>query len=122
MYKLYNITKEKSNIRGFWIDKNGKIFRDKIKIEFLPYKRFLINRKMLFESGEKSVFYVLEYTFKNNIAYIESASGEAETLRHCITWQEKHLRPSLVKILLKLHGGLTIFKNENDYIIEIWKE
>jgi len=121
MYKLYTITKEKSKIRGFWQDKSGKIFRDKIAFQYLNYTDFKLAREKLFASGEKAVFYVLEYTYKNNLAYIESANGDAEALRHCITWQEKKLRPSLVKILLALHGGFTVYKNEKGFLIELWK-
>ena len=116
MYKLYSITKEKSFIRGFWKDKSGKIFVDKIKIQFLPYKRFLINRKMLFDNKENAIFYC-----KGNKAFVENVNGKLEILRHRITWQENNLKPSLVKALLVQHGGLTVFKNENGYTIEIWK-
>lgn len=121
MYKLYTITKEKSKIRGFWQDNNGKIFRDKIALQYLNYNDFKIAREKLFASGEKAVFYVLEYTYKNNLAMIEGANGESEALRHCITWQEKKLRPSFVKALLCQHNGLTIHKNENGFLIELWK-
>jgi len=122
MYKLYTITKEKSKIRGFWQENGkGKIFRDKIAPQYLNYTDFKIAREKLFASGEKAVFYVLEYTYKNNMAYIESANGEAQALRHCITWQEKHLRPSLIKTLLFQHGGFTVYKNEKGFKIEIWK-
>jgi hypothetical protein len=121
MYKLYTITKEKSKIRGFWRDENGKIFRDKIAIKYFNYNDFKIAREKLFASGEKAVFYVLEYTYKSDFAYIESASGEAQALRHCITWQEKKLRPSFVKALLCQHNGLTIFKTEKGFTLELWK-
>ena len=117
MYKLYTITKEKSFIRGFWKDKSGKIFVDKIKIQFLPYKRFLINRKMLFDNKENAIFYCI-----GNKAFVENVNGKLDILRHRITWKEKRLRPSLIKEVLKQNGGLTIFKNENDYTLSIWKE
>ena len=115
MYKLYSITKEKSDIIGFW-QENGKIYIDKIKIENLSGEALYFAKKALFASGEKAVFY---RDFEN--AIIESASGEKEVLSHCITWQENNLKPSLVKALLVQHGGLTIFKNENSYTLEIWK-
>ena len=117
MYKLYSITKEKSKIRGFWQDKNGKIYRDNIQIKFLPYKRFLINRKMLFDNKENAIFYCI-----GNKAFIENVNGKMETLNHKIMWHENNLKPSLVKALLVQHGGLTIFKNENSYTLEIWKD
>jgi hypothetical protein len=116
MYKLYSITKEKSKIRGFWKAENGKIYIDKIKIENLSGEALYFAKKALFASGEKAVFY---RDFEN--AIIESASGEKEVLRHCITWEENKLKPSLVKILLALHGGFTVYKNEKGFLIELWK-
>ena len=119
MFKLYTIAKEKSKIRGFWQENGkGKIYIDKIKIENCENPKEL-NKKInfLFSQGEKACF----YTAKNE-AFIESANGKLESLRHCITWKENKLRTSLVKALLAQHGGLTIHKNENGYIIELWKE
>ena len=122
MYKLYSVTKSKTNVLGFWKDENGKVFSDKIKIEFYNYDDFKIARKKLFAIGEKAIFYVLEYTYKNNIAYIENENGESKTLRNCITWNEKKLRPQFIKELILQHNGVTIYKNENDFTFEIWKE
>jgi hypothetical protein len=117
MYKLYSITKEKSKIRGFWRDENGKIYIDKIKIENCENSQSLNEKsKALFLQGEKAVFYSAI-----NGAFIESASGKLEFLRHKITWQENKLRPSFVKELLKQNGGLTIYKEKNGFKIEIWK-
>jgi hypothetical protein len=119
MYKLYTITKEKSGIRGFWKAENGKIYRDKITIEnYLSGLELYHAKKALFALGEKAVFYLAD---KINSAIIENENGKKDFLRHKITWNENKLRPSLVKALLFQHGGLTIFKNENDYTIEIWK-
>ena len=118
MYKLYSITKEKSKIRGFWQENGkGKIYIDKIKIENLSGEALYFAKKALFASGEKAVFY---RDFES--AIIESASGEKEVLRHCIKWQEKTLRPSLVKALLVQHNGITVHKNENGFTLELWKE
>lgn len=116
MIKLYTIAKKKTGILGLWQDKEGKVYRDKIDIKNLDYVQFSVEGNKLFLSGEKAIFYILD-----NTAYIESVNGEKEILKHCITWQENKLRPSLVKALLVQHGGLTIFKNENDYTIQIWK-
>ena len=120
MYKLFSVTKSKTNVLGFWKDESGKIFRDKIRIvENLNGLKLYCAKKVLFSQGEKSVFYIAE---KLNTAIIENVNGQKQYLKHCITWKEKKLRPSLVKMLLELHGGLTIFKNKNDYILELWKE
>jgi len=117
MYKLYSITKEKSKIRGFWQDKSGKIYIDKIKIENCENSQSLNEKiKALFLQGEKAVFYS-----DINGAFIESASGKLEFLRHKITWHEKRLKASLVKALLVQHGGFTVYKNEKGFSIELYK-
>jgi hypothetical protein len=117
MYKLYTIAKKKTNVCGFWRDENGKIFRDKIAIKYFHYKGFSLARKKLFAQGEKAIFYVY-----GKEAIIESANGKSETLRNCITWNEKRLKASLVKALLVQHNGLTIYKTENGFTIELWKQ
>lgn len=116
MIKLYTIAKGKTGILGLWQDKEGKVYRDKIDIKNLDYVQFSVEGNKLFLSGEKAIFYILD-----NTAYIEDEKGNKTILKYCITWNEKRLRPSLVKALLAQHNGLTIFKNENDYTIQIWK-
>jgi hypothetical protein len=117
MYKLYTITKEKSKIRGFWKAENGKIYIDKIKIKpFSNYVKFQKGIEKLFSQGEKAVFYE-----KIGMAFIEAENGSLEKLPYKIAWQEKKLRPSLVKILLALHGGFTVYKNKKGFLIELWK-
>ena len=119
MYKLYSVTKKKTGILGLWKDENGKVFRDKIKIvKNLNGLKLYCAKKALFANGEKSVFYIAE---KLNTAIIENENGQKQYLRHRITWKEKRLKASFVKLLLELHGGLTIFKNKNDYTLSIWK-
>jgi len=122
MIKLYSINKKKTEILGLWRDENGKIFRDNIEIKNLDYVQFLVEGNKLFLSGEKAIFYVLENVYNKNYAYIENEKGERQTLRNCITWQEKKLRPQFIKELILQHNGVTIFKNENGYTLELWKE
>lgn len=124
MYKLYTIAKKKTGILGLWQDENGKIFRDKINQILIPdfdIGQLNIKKRKLFLQGEKAIFYVSQYTDKPKQAFIEHINGKIETLRHCITWKENKLRPSLIKALLVQHNGLTIYKNKNDYTLEIWK-
>lgn len=114
MFKLYTVTKKKTKILGLWKDKE-KIYRDRIKIKSfnaMPRKEIA----ELFSQGEKAVF----YTWGCNAICLYSDYTKT-IFSHCITWKEKKLRLSLVKALLVQHGGLTIYKNENDYTIEIWK-
>ena len=122
MYKLYTIAKKKTGILGLWQDKKGRIYRDKIKIKtFSDYgknwvEKWQLAKDKLFIAGEKAIFYVYE-----NKAYILTIEGKRQVLHHRITWKEKRLKASFVKLLLELHGGLTIFKNKNDYTLSIWK-
>jgi hypothetical protein len=118
-YNLYTVTKEKTKILGLWKDnESGKIFRDNIVIKNLSGENLYKEKKALFSSGEKAVFYILENL---KIAIIENENGQKEVLQNCITWTRKNLRPSLVKFLLHEYNGVTIFKNQNGYILEIWK-
>jgi len=115
MYKLYSISKEKTDILGLWKD-NNKIYRDNIIIKDIPLINKQWENQALFDNGEKSIFYV--YGKK---AYCESKEGKIDILKHRITWKEKRLRHSFIKELLKQNNGLTIFKNKNDYTLELWK-
>lgn len=119
MIKLYTVTKEKTGIIGLWKDKGGKVFVDRIKIKEVPFILDLcFEKKKLFRQGEKAVFYS-ENIY--NTATIESKEGSKDILKHCLIWQEKNLKVSMIKYLLNHHGGLTIFKELNGYKIEIWK-
>ena len=116
MIKLYCIVKNKTDILGLWKDEKGKIYFDNIEIKNLDYNHFSIEGNKLFLSGEKAIFYILD-----NKAYIEDEKGNRTILRHRITWKEKKIEASFIKLLLELHGGLTVFKNKNDYTLSIWK-
>lgn len=117
MYNLFTISKKKTYILGLWQDEKGRVYRDKIKIVICKNPKEL-NREILtlFNKGEKAVFYKAD-----NIAYIESKEGKIEALKHCIKWHENKLRPSFIKALLNQHNGLTIYKAEKGYTLEIWK-
>jgi hypothetical protein len=117
MYNLYTVTKKKSNILGLWKDKSGKIYRDKIKIIQIK-NHFLLNAyiEKMINDGEKEVFYSI-----NNLAFTESKIGLENCFCHKITWKEKKLKPSYVKELLKIHNGITIYKENHYFKIEIWK-
>lgn len=117
MFKLYSVTKEKTNCKGFWKDNKGKIFVDNIQPKILSGEALYFEKKALFANGEKAVFYILENL---KIAIIENENGQKEVLENCITWTRKNLRPSLVKFLLHEYNGITIFRNENGYTLEAW--
>lgn len=124
--QLYTVTRKKTDIVGLWKDNNGKIYRDNIIIkEYISYVKFQRAIGKLFSLGEKAVFYIV-----NGIAAIEYAPGAApgpreeskiEYLVNCIRYNEKNLKASYIKTLLKNHAGITIFRNKGCYTIEIWK-
>jgi len=117
MYKLYTIAKKKTGILGLWKDKE-KIYRDKIKIKNCStYRKLQLNIKKLFDNGEKAVFYNSHF-----YCTIESKEGIKTLLSKRITWQEKKLKASFIKLLLSQHGGLTIFKEKQGFTFDIWKE
>ena len=116
MYKLFNIANHKTNIKGFWLDK-GKVCIDNIVIKnYAGINLFNSNKKHLFRQGEKEVFYI-----KSDKAYIENMAGEVTILKHCIRYTEKHLSIKYIRLLLKQHTGLTIYRRYNQYVIEIWR-
>ena len=112
---LYTITKEKSNIKGFWQDDNKKVYIDNIKIIDYSEKAKL----ELFKSGELSVLYS-----EDNTAYIESKNGHIDVLRVKNIIHYKSINVSLIKELLSIYNGFTVYKNKtfNDFTIEIWEE
>jgi hypothetical protein len=118
MKNLYCVAKGKSDIIGFWKDDKGKIFRDKIFIKdfFNDDYAFIIAKRKLFAQGEKVVFYT-----EGSKAFIENREGKIDFLKHKITWQEKKLKPSFIKLLLSLHNGITIYRKEKTFLIELWK-
>jgi len=122
MIKLFDVVKYKTNVKGYWLNNEGKLFIDNIDIknyiECRQYKNFIAYKKYMFKIKKQlAVFYI-----KGNKAYIENRQGNIDILSHCISWKEKHITKKYIKALLFQHKGLTIYKNENDYTIEIWKE
>jgi len=111
---IYTITKEKTNIRGFWQDNNGKVYIDSIKK--VSYSNNL--KDNLFLSGELAVFYC-----DDNTAYIESKNGCIDVLRVKRVLHYQSINVSLIKELLANFNGITVYRNKtfNDYTIEIWQ-
>ena len=117
MYKIYDIIKEKSNVRGYWID-NNKLYKDNINILEVKSIRELnnIKQKLFVIKKQLAVFYL-----KFNKAFIESSNGDIQVLKHNIQYKEKHITKDYLKALLLQHGGLTVFKCKDYYIIDIWR-
>jgi len=73
MYNLYTVTKSKTNVLGLWRDENGKVFRDKIRIENCENPKIL-NEKMRLYHFSDTDFKILKPDFlgKNSFSKNES--------------------------------------------------
>lgn len=113
MKTLYTITKEKTNIKGFWQDKN-KIYIDNIKQKECTEQE----KQKLFLSGEICIFYTSE-----NEAFIEYQNNKIDVLRVKRIIHYKHINKTLIKELLNNFNGFTVYKNKTfkDYTIKIWQ-
>lgn len=113
MKTLYKITKEKTNIKGFWQDKN-KIYIDNIKqVNYSEEEK-----KKLFASGELCIF-----CCDDSMAYIEHKTGDIDMLRVKKLFHVKHITKNFILELLKVYNGFTVYKNKTfkDYTIEVWQ-
>lgn len=123
MIKLFDVVQHKTNVKGFWIDK-GKVYIDNVSIKTFNNKdsielySFNLHKQLLFKVKKQlAVFYI-----KGNKACIEDRQGNIDILSHCIRYKEKHISKAYIKALLLQHGGLTIYRHEGYYTIDIWKE
>ena len=118
MNVIYEVTKSKTNIKGFWKDESGKVYIDNIKLYPLAsVVDFESKLFLMFKQGEKAVF----VTSKQK-AFIVDDKGGFKTLSNKATLYRKTLSFNEIKNLLNENGGITIFKREDYFKIEYWKE
>jgi len=116
-YSLFNIVDYKTNIIGLWKDK-GKIYIDRIDKVNIPiihrdYLQYLINS--LLHSGQICVAY------KNVYNELVIDNGLSKTvLKNRIEHIVNKLSHNFIKELLNQYDGLTIYKLDNKYMIEIY--
>ena len=119
---LFTVTDKQTDIQGYWLDNNGKVYIDNIKL----IKYFLINNiffnariKTLFSNGEKCIFYKDIY----NHGVLQYPCGKWEVLKTRIELiQDTKPSQEYIKKLLKVNNGLTVYKiNNGQYLIEIYK-
>lgn len=112
---IYQVKKEKTNIRGFWKDESGKVYIDNIKQKAYSHEL----KRELFESGELAVFYINS----SGQGIIEDKSGDVTVLKNKFVTHYKTISKELIKGLLNFYGGITVYKNLtfNDYTIEAWQ-
>lgn len=119
-FRVFEPIKEKTDIVGFWKDEAGKVHRDNIQlyVRGLIFKEQIENKiESLFCRGEKAVFYKNPY----NEGIIEYPDGKRDILKNRIAWTQKHLNAAFIKLLLNQHGGLTVYRIKDGYLIEIYK-
>ena len=118
--KIFEVTKGRTDCRGFWKDEKGKVYKDNISL-YRPESALDFENKVndLFFKGEKAVF--VRGTSK---AFILYPDGKQEVLSKNQVFNVKrgNLRASFVKGLLRDFGGFTAYK-QGDYItFETWQE
>lgn len=119
---LFTVTDKETDIKGYWLDKNGKVYIDNIKIEkFFVIDTCYLNMRIntLFSQGEKCVFYKDIY----NYGTLRYPDGKWQVLKNRIEIIE-YGKPNdkYIAKLLEFHEGLTIYKIDNgQYLIEIYK-
>ena len=118
---LFNIVSYKTDIQGYWVD-NGKLYIDNIELKsysVINNIEFLVHIKLLFNKGEKCIFYKDIY----NQGVLRFPNGTWQILKNRIAWI-KNKKPSqeYIKELLKNNEGLTIYRLAiKKYLIEIYK-
>lgn len=120
-YRLYIPVKHKTDIRGYWQDTNGKVYRDNIVIKdyMLLNKNVMDNAiQNLFLKGEKAVLYQ-DTKGKGIIIY---SNGDRDILKNYITFTRHNITRSILKGILRLYGGCTIYKVNSHYLIEVYKK
>jgi hypothetical protein len=121
---VFDIVKEKTNIRGYWKDESGKIYRDYI-IEFSPSSFVEMDNKLLdlFFKGEKAVFVKGE---KESFVLYPGVIGQAFNpsnivrLKTCEKTFVEVLKASFFREYIKKHNGFTVYKVNKGYIFENW--
>ena len=115
MIKLYKVIKEKSVIRGYWLD-NGKLYRDFIIIDKIKNKTKLQEGMQdLFGKGELAVFYSIDKK-----GYCINNQGKINVLPYRLRLHRQKLSVKEIKKLVSVFGGVTIYKLYGRYIIEVY--
>jgi len=113
---LYKIVKHDTNIKGYWIDTQGKVFVDNIEVyRCIGYGAIFNAKKELFNQGEQAIFYI-----EGNKAYIEDKQGNIQVLKDKHTLNIKELKQDSIELLCRHFGGCTVFKNKDCYTLISW--
>lgn len=121
-YALFYPVKHKTDIVGYWKDKDGKLYQDNIELRrYSPIFKDAMNyhKKELFAKGEICIAYKNVY---NELIIEYPNNDETFTLKHRTAIIEDNF-PSddYISLLLDNAEGLTIYSVDNgQYLIEIY--
>ncbi len=118
MYTLYKVDNSKrSRVRGYWRN-NGKVYRDNITLVKYRQKRQLEKGiRALFDKGEKAIFYRAGV---KNKGYCIDNKGKLITYPNRLRIRQSGLSGQAVKRLLARYGGLTVYKSNGGYFLEVF--
>ena len=115
MIKLYRVTKQKTSVRGYWLN-NGKLYRDFIAIDKVKDQTRLDKGiQDLFTQGELAVFYSI-----GKQGYCLQKDGNITVLHNRLRLHRHKLSVKEVKKLVSVFSGITVYKLYNRYIIEVY--
>ena len=117
-YRLFTVCNKKTSVKGFWLD-NGKIYRDNLTIKdytLINSDQFRSVKRTMFLNGEKAVFYINP----KRQGIIEASNGEKNILYHNKVYKVASLKASFIKVLLHKYGGLTVYREGDNYRIEVY--
>lgn len=117
IYKVYTPCSFETDIKGFWLNNNGKLYADNLIIQSVDIWQLQTIKKHLYSQGEQAVF----YTENGNMAYIEDKE-QTQILRTRKTQfiYNKNLSGEIIKNLCNQYGGCTIYTKTNGLLIEVW--
>ena len=115
---IYEVSKEKTSILGLWQDNKGKIYRDYISLYYPKnHNDFESKILLMFSHGEQCIFYrqdnkkaFILYENENDIPLTKNI----QLIRYSLSFNE-------IKKLLIQYNGITIFKINNGYLLEVWQ-
>ena len=112
--EVYTPCSFETNIKGYWLDNDDKLYIDNIIIQKVNELQYQTIKKNLYNKGEKTIFYI-----QNEKAYIENLKG-IETLTKKQSFKTCMLTDTVIKMLCKEYNGITVFKSNDDFIVETW--
>jgi len=122
--KIYLPANKNTNIKGLWLNNQGKIISDNIRV--LNKNNICIDDVNIFiekikeKYNQEAIFYKEVLTrgyIHYNVNKIDILEGLKEKIIHKGNYSELKF---YVKYYLKKYRGITIFKLDNRYLLEAW--